>query len=341
LSDGRAVSRRARGPKGLARLPQHGRDPTFARWSEGLPIADEYAGSIAEAESHAAYRWAAQVVRGRDVLDVGSRAGHGAAQLLEAGAQSVVGVDHDPRAVETATRLYGARARFLHAELLALPLARHSFDFVTCFDALDDSPDPDAVITGLRRVLADDGLLMVSLRVDGPTGEGANGSVGGRTSAAWREMLLAAFRNVRLYRRRLCVAAAVAPADLSEPAPVGEVSWLPGADGEDRAVLAVASDVELPHLSPVATLTDFRDLRQYRVTLAAWEERARRAEADGSAKHWEFVAAREAQRRLRKRVHELEHRPLRILWRVLRGGPARLGQGPPIRASERGPEQWD
>ncbi len=75
-------------------------------------------------------------------------------------------------------------------------------------------------------------------------------------------------------------------------------------------------------------MVSFRDLRAHEETLEAWEQRARRAEADGSAKHWELVAAREAQRRLRMRLHQIEHRPLRVISRVLRGKPAKLGPGP-------------
>ena len=102
-----------------------------------------------------------------------------------------------------------------------------------------------------------------------------------------------------------------------------------------------ASDAELPELGSLASMVSFRDLRAQEEALEAWEHRARRAEAEGSAKHWELVAAREAQRRLRMRLHQLEHRPLRVISRVLRGKPARLGAGPPLRASEIKPEHWD
>lgn len=64
------------------------------------------------------------------------------------------------------------------------------------------------------------------------------------------------------------------------------------------------------------------------------------AEADGSAKHWELVASREAQRRLRMRLYQLEHRPLRVISRVLRGKPAKLGEGPPLRVSETKLQEW-
>ena len=44
---------------------------------------------------------------------------------------------------------------------------------------------------------------------------------------------------------------------------------------------------------------------------------------------------------LEKRLHELEHRPLRVLSRIVRGKPRKLNIGPPIRASERKPDRWE
>jgi hypothetical protein len=104
--------------------------------------------------------------------------------------------------------------------------------------------------------------------------------------------------------------------------------------------LALASESQLPDPPALALLTGLTELSLVLEKLRMWEERARRAEAEGSAKHWELVAAREAQRRLRKRLHHLEHRPLRVLSRVLRGKPARLGPGPNLRISEL-PKEWN
>lgn len=300
----------------------------------GIPGEDR--DGLAEAELDAAFRWAAGAVAGRDVLVVGSGRGHGAALLLEAGARSVVGVDPDERAVEAATRLYGERARFIVGEALALPLAAGSFDVVTCFGAPDERLEPEGEIAELRRVLTGDGLLLLSV----PLGEGSGGGEG-RDEAGWRELLAEGFEGLRLYRRRASLAATVAPHDAG-PAPTLErASWLAGDAAEDRSLLALAGPAELPELDSVASLVSFRDLRAQQETLAAWELRARQAEADGSAKHWELVASREAQRRLRMRLHTIEHRPLRVLSRILRGKPAKLGEGPPIRASELKPQRWD
>jgi len=336
------LDRLRRGP----RRPPPAAQPTS--WStEALPIAEEHRESLAEAETDASYRWAAAAVRGRDVLVVGCGPGHGAALLERAGARSVVGVDPDERAVEIATRLYGEALRFAVAEPMALPLAEGSFDAVTCFGVLEGAPDPEAVLTNLTRVLTDDGVLLVS--VPAPVAGAAPAAPeaerdGGRPAEAperWRDMLDAGFGNVRAYRLGIRLAATVAPSDARGEVALDEAAWLASDASEDRTTLFAASNSHLPELPSVASMTGFRDLRAYRATLAAWEERARRAEADGSAKHWELVASREAQRRLRKRLHTLEHRPLRVISRVLRGKPARVGPGPPIRASEREPEPWD
>lgn len=304
--------------------------------SFGIPGEDR--DRLAGAESDAAYRWAAEVIADRDVLVIGSGHGHGAALLAEAGARSVLGIDPDQRANEAAMRLYGERLRFIEAEPVALPLARSSFGAVTCFDALEDALDPDAALAEFRRVLDEDGVLLLSLPV------AALGEAPGparRPLEEWRELLEGGFAHVALFRRRVALAATVAPIGADGVATIDRAAWVASDPAEDHSVLAVASATELPELASVASMVSFRDLRAQHETLAAWEQRARRAEADGSAKHWELVASREAQRRLRKRLYELEHKPLRVLSRILRGKPRKLGLGPPIRASEREPDRWD
>jgi len=258
------------------------------------------------------------------------------AALLEAGARSVVGIDPDARAVEAATRLYGERARFIEGEPVALPFAAASFDVVASLGPPEVILDPEAAIGEFRRVLSEEGVLLIAL----PLADAPSGLAGGDEDG-WRKLLGSSFAGLRFYRRRVSLAATVAPQDAGSAPDLARARWLAGDPGEDRAVLAIAGPEQLPELDSAASLVSFRDLRAQQETLAAWELRARKAEADGSAKHWELVASREAQRRLRMRLHTVEHRPLRVLSRILRGKPARLGEGPPIRASELKPQRWD
>lgn len=305
----------------------------------GDEIPGENRDDLPGAEADAAFRWAGGAAAGKDVLIAGCGRGHGARLLLDGGARSVLGVDPSERDVEIATRLYGERARFLAAEPIALPLAAASFEVVACFDALERALDPDAALAEFRRVLTEDGTLLLSLPI--PAGSTPSSGAPRRDIHEWRELLHASFSHLRLYRRRASLAATIAPEDAGGAPAIERASWLAGAPGEDRSILAVATNGELPELDSVASLISFRDLRAQHEALLAWELRARQAEADGSAKHWELVASREAQRRLRMRLHKLEHRPLRVISRVLRGKPAKLGPGPPIRASELKPQRWD
>lgn len=306
----------------------------------GLPGEDR--DRLAEAEADAAYRWAAGAVRDRDVLVVGCGSGHGARLLHEAGARTVTGTDPDPRAVEIATHLYGERLSFTVAESGALPLASGSFGAVVCFDLPAADYDPDSSLDELGRMPARDGVLLVSAPLfRAPTEPAASPERAAPGPDDAVAELAARFANVRGYRRRLAIASVVA-ADADEPrADLEGATWLGGGRAEDRTLLVAASNAELPELPELASMVSFRDLRTQQEALAAWEERARRAEADGTAKHWELVAAREAQRRLRMRLYDLEHTRPKMLWRMLRGKPRKIGEGPPMRASELKQERWE
>jgi SAM-dependent methyltransferase len=311
-------------------------------WDGGLPsLLAEHRGGLADAESEAAHRWAAPAASGRHVLVVGCGAGHGAEALRAAGAASVVGVDRDPHAIDVATRQYGVGIRFVAAESSALPFADSSFGMVVCASALEEEAEADAALRELRRVLVPNGVLLVSLPT-GPLRDQLDGSElrEARSAEDWLQRDSLAFANRKLYRRRAALAAVVVDPATEAGETVGGARWLDGERGEDRAVLLAASDGDLPELSGTAAMTGGRDLRGYRETVQAWEQRARKAEADGAAKHWELVASREAQRRLRKRLWQLEHRPLRRIFRVLTGHPWKLSEGPPIRPPEREPEPW-
>jgi SAM-dependent methyltransferase len=304
-------------------------------WGNGLPaVAAEHRGSLAEAEADAAYRWAAGAVSGRDVLDVGCGAGHGSATLKRAGATSVTGVDPDPRTTTIATREHGTECRFLAAEPHALPLSPGSFGAVVCLAPLEHASDPGALLDSLAGLLCEDGILLVSLPTGPPRDEIDGHELGpARDVDGWLAELGERWEHVSAWRRRVAIAATVTAAE-SDAEAAAEPAWLGAERAEDRSLLVAAANQPLPELGPTTTMVGSRDLRAYRETVEAWEQRARRAEADGSAKHWELVASREAQRRLRKRLWQLEHRPLRKLFRVLRGRPAKLTEGPPLRPAE-------
>jgi ubiquinone/menaquinone biosynthesis C-methylase UbiE len=123
-------------------------------------IPDKQREEILYAEHVARYRLAAQFARGRRVIDAGSGEGYGAAMLAAGQAAQVIGVDIDEAAVRHARDRY--QLEFVQADLLELPFGESSFDLVVCFETIEHLAGADTALAELRRVLAPDGLLIIS-----------------------------------------------------------------------------------------------------------------------------------------------------------------------------------
>jgi GT2 family glycosyltransferase/SAM-dependent methyltransferase len=109
------------------------------------------------------YLWAARVVTGRKVLDLGSGEGFGAAILAESAAH-VVGVDIDARTVEH-SRLNYAAANLEFDVGTALDLSSFeagSFGAVVAFEIIEHVRDQERVLDEVARLLVDDGVLVIS-----------------------------------------------------------------------------------------------------------------------------------------------------------------------------------
>jgi 2-polyprenyl-3-methyl-5-hydroxy-6-metoxy-1,4-benzoquinol methylase len=107
-----------------------------------------------------AYRFAAGLVQGAQVLDAGCGEGYGA-DLLAASAAEVIGVDLDEGVVAHAGHRY-PRARFEKADLLQLPFPDASFDAVVTFQVIEHLSEPRAFIAECARVTRPGGRLILS-----------------------------------------------------------------------------------------------------------------------------------------------------------------------------------
>jgi SAM-dependent methyltransferase len=108
----------------------------------------------------AAYGFAAPVVAGRTVVEVGCGEGYGAAALAGS-ARQVVGVDYDAVTVAHAARAY-ADVQFVRANLAALPIPTGSVDVVTTLQVIEHVWDHGEFIRECRRVLRANGTLLVT-----------------------------------------------------------------------------------------------------------------------------------------------------------------------------------
>jgi GT2 family glycosyltransferase/SAM-dependent methyltransferase len=123
-------------------------------WAPDIPVVYEH---------FHRYFWAARLVAGRRVLDLGSGEGFGAAILAEA-ATEVVGVDVDRTSVDHANLNYAApNLRFELGSALDLSsFEAASFDVVVSFEVIEHVADQQRVIAQIARVLAPDGLVVMS-----------------------------------------------------------------------------------------------------------------------------------------------------------------------------------
>jgi SAM-dependent methyltransferase len=96
------------------------------------------------------------------VADIGCSAGFIADELAEVGGRTV-GVDIDQPGLAKAAARFGGRVLFTLAEGDRLPLPDASVDVIVFNHIYEHVVDPDAVVTELHRVLADDGIVYLGL----------------------------------------------------------------------------------------------------------------------------------------------------------------------------------
>jgi ubiquinone/menaquinone biosynthesis C-methylase UbiE len=118
-------------------------------------------------------------IRARDVLDVGCGDGSFTRTLADmlASWRSIIGIDPDKDSIDDARRFTDHR-RIRYRVLSALQTSFHEgrFDLVAISNALHHVDDPAAVLCEMRRLVADDGLLVVQELVsDGLTPAEENG----------------------------------------------------------------------------------------------------------------------------------------------------------------------
>jgi len=132
-------------------------------------IADERLSMRSPAYTEVLFHWqrylaAAELCRGKRVLDLASGEGYGSRALASA-ATEVLGVDIDAGAVEAARRKYAAdNLQFMQGSAERIPADDKSFDVVVSFETIEHMAEDQQLrmLAEVRRVLRDDGLFLVS-----------------------------------------------------------------------------------------------------------------------------------------------------------------------------------
>jgi 2-polyprenyl-3-methyl-5-hydroxy-6-metoxy-1,4-benzoquinol methylase len=101
-------------------------------------------------------------IAGKNVLDAGCGDGRFSAELKKRGAD-VTGVDLSEKALSFA-KIFLPDVNFLQAGIESLPLSDKIFDFIFFIETLEHIPPENipAVLSELKRVLKDDGMILIS-----------------------------------------------------------------------------------------------------------------------------------------------------------------------------------
>jgi len=113
-------------------------------------------------EHIARYRFAAQVVRGRNVLDIGCGVGYGSRFMMESGANRIVALDVSEDAIAHARRHYAAKNLEFTAGSAEDWSSGERFDVITCFEVIEHVVDYRKVFDRIVQALKPSGLLFVS-----------------------------------------------------------------------------------------------------------------------------------------------------------------------------------
>lgn len=99
-------------------------------------------------------------LRGKELLDAGCGTGWFSRAAAERGAK-VTSMDIGPRLLEKVAEK--CESRRVEGNLLAMPFADASFDFIICTEAIEHTPEPRKAVAELCRVLRPGGTLALTV----------------------------------------------------------------------------------------------------------------------------------------------------------------------------------
>jgi 2-polyprenyl-3-methyl-5-hydroxy-6-metoxy-1,4-benzoquinol methylase len=256
-------------PKGLGVDPLPGEsDETPERFD---PAAMR--GELIETEHLARYRFASGAVAGKRVLDAGCGWGYGANMLALADAESVVGIDISESVIESARAAAEPVVELIVGNILELPFDDGEFDVVVCFELIAHVEQQQELLDELRRVLATDGLLLISTPNDEVYGRRNPHHKHQFNPAEFRSTLEDRFANVAIHAQQNWITSMISSHEIlaGEDVDLNPMELLKTgalAPGEETYLIAAASDTALPRLGSAAVLGRETELRRW---LEMWE----------------------------------------------------------------------
>lgn len=272
-------------------------------------------GELLEAEHLARYWWAGRLAPEKRVLDAGCGTAYGSEILAEAGATEVVGIDIDSDLIAEAKDSVSTAVSLVAGDACELPFEDASFDLVVCFEVIEHVDDPGAILDELRRVVRPGGVVAVSSpnRAVYPPGNPHHKHE--LLPAELSGELESRFGHVKLIRQHDWIGSALLEEDdftgQSDEFEAPTRTVVTREAGEELYTIALASESELPEVSPQVVLTNTADIKW-------WGERLGLLERQLAALEQRLAQQRRRREELQAQVATLEKGLLEVEQRLAR-----------------------
>jgi ubiquinone biosynthesis O-methyltransferase len=162
-------------------------------------------------DHYARYLFASPLVQNKRALDVACGPGYGSKLLIEQHAREVIGVDVSEEAVTYAKEHYAhERITYLRRDILALSTDEiGTFDVIVCFETLEHVSDPEQTVDVLARLLAPDGVLVISVPNEGEVASSNPYHLTIFTQERFLQLLHVHFKTVQPYFQNYCLASTI------------------------------------------------------------------------------------------------------------------------------------
>lgn len=109
------------------------------------------------------YLFVKDIVKNKKILDAGCGTGYGTIFLANSGAREVLAFDVNEQAIQYAKQHFQhENLQYNVMSLEDIQLPDKSFDIITSFEVIEHVKNPQRAIAELKRVLKDDGVLIMS-----------------------------------------------------------------------------------------------------------------------------------------------------------------------------------
>jgi len=231
--------------------------------------------TLTASEHYLRYVWAAQLSKGKRVLDAGCGTGYGSQILRSAGAERIVAID----IAADAFRGDKDSVEFAVADIRELPYADGEFDIVVCFEVIEHVERRDQVIAEFARVLRAGGLLLVSSPNRDAYPAGNPHHVYEYLPEELEAEVGARFARSVLYRQDAWLASTIAVRNAGDPLDPTRARELSvhqlqhARDEHEPYAIVVATDGQLPEMSERVMLGNAFELQW-------WHDRQARLETE-------------------------------------------------------------